>query len=28
LQLQGNNLEGLDYIVYKNKIYLDPTTLV
>jgi hypothetical protein len=28
LQLQGSNLEGLDYIVYKNKIYLDPTTLV
>lgn len=28
LQLQGNNLEGMDYIVYKNKIYLDPTTLV
>jgi hypothetical protein len=28
LQLQGSNLEGLDYIIYKNKIYLDPTTLV
>jgi len=28
LQLQGSNLNGHDYIVYKNKIYLDPTKLI